>query len=218
MTQYDILATNVGGARRIKELKELAEKIKPDVIIATEAYYSDDFLRSIPEYRVKHYGKREGADAPSVAMLVRRKIPLKFLRLIKMDRVWWGPFTNRKRAPRRFVKGTIRKGLVWIPILACHFPPGGPGGGRDGRNRKAWAEAAAFAVSWLRTRKRGVVVGDLNSLAGEARAFIAEPADAKLIAGGKVTHSVTVGMRGTADVKNAPEGMHGWVHFTLRTK
>lgn len=212
-----VLVANIGGQGRVPELAEQIRRRKPKAVVVTEAYRARKFLRSIPGYRLRQANRRHGAEAPGVAVLVRRRIPIKWERLVKMRRRWWGPFTGRGRAPRVYRKMTLRTGRTPWPLLALHLPPGGPRGGVriGGRNAGSWMESATYVTRWLKKRKRAVALGDLNGDAGEIREHITRPAGARMGSVGKVTHAVATGARVRSQRINPPPGCHGWGVFTF---
>lgn len=195
--------------------------------IATEAYH---LTKSPAGYRLVRatdgltakQASKLGAEAHDVAALVRDDVRVRRVRVKKMTKPWWGPFTKKRRQARRYlilvleveqVDGTWER---W-PVLAVHFEPGGPSGGilTRGRNKGAWRASARWSRRWLRRRRRAVLAGDINGNAAAARKHIA-PKGAHVAMASNVDGVITTGASITIRRQPTPKGMHGWFTATIK--
>lgn len=207
-----VFAGNIAGATRIPRLLDALDGA--DAGVLTEAYH---FGQVVPGYRLVRFSMKHGAEARDVSVLVRDGVQVKARRLKKMGVNWWGPFTRRKRAPRRYpVLVLIKDGKRW-PLLAAHFPPGGPSGGikTRGRNKGAWHESAIRCRRWLALRDRAVIVGDLNAKHSDVSKHVA-PSNAEVHMISGVDGALAKGATIAARKLNAPAGMHGWGIYTFK--
>lgn len=205
---------NIAGARDCDHLLTLLAVAQPDVAVLTEAYH---WAQDVPGYELVHYSAKHGPEARDVAVLVRHGVTIARRRLKKLAREWWGPFTLRKRQPRRYVRlGLDKDGVRW-PLEAVHYPPGGPSGGTQtrGRNRAAWHESARSTRRWLRLRVRAVAVGDFNANGAALRKHVA-PKGARVVMASNVDGVAAKGCHVTVKRLTAPARMHGWFIATLR--
>lgn len=212
-----VLVVNLGGRAREPQLREEIKAHRPKVVVCSEAQRATAFLREFKGYRLRQGSRSDGAEAPGVAVLVRRRMKIRWERLEKMRKRWWGPFTGRIRWPRVYRKLTVWTGGVRWPLYAAHLPPGGPSGGvkTRGRNKPAWDESARRVSRWLKIRRRAAVFGDLNATLFEVTKHIGRPANARVDSIGKVTHAVTKGARVRTQSIKPPKGLHGWGLFVL---
>lgn len=209
-----LFAANIAGAVQHDRIAEVIAKHEPDVVVFTEAYH---FGQEIPGYDVIRYSRKHGPEARDIVVLVRHGVKIKRRALKKMTRAWWGPFTLRKRAPRRYIVLKVVKDGVGWPVMAVHFPPGGPSGGikTRGRNKGAWDESALSTRRWLAIRARAVVAGDLNANRAAVQKHVA-PGNARVVMASSVDGTVVKGASITARHLPAPKGMHGWFLATYK--
>lgn len=182
----------------------------PDVAVFSEAYYLRPLLASIKGYRL-HQGRF--GEARGVAVLVRKDLDLTRSWALRMKVPWIGPKLLHPHAPRTFqaVRYWDADRTPWR-ILGAHFPPGGPSGGivTKGVNRAAWRESMRRARRFFANAgdDAAVVLGDINATAAEL-APIAKRADADVVAGGKVDHALTRGVRHIKTERLGTFGGHG---------
>jgi hypothetical protein len=210
-----VQGANIAGVKECDCLLDEIASHKPDAVVLTEAYY---WRQDVPGYTTISWSKKNhGAEARDVVVLVRDGVRIKRKRLKKMIRGWWGPFTGRKREPRRYpVVVLVKDGVTW-PLLAAHFPPGGASGGikTRGRNKGAWHESARKAKRWLRRRIQAVLLGDLNENTAGVKKHVA-PKRGHVAMASNVDGAVAVGASISIRRLNAPPKMHGWFVATLR--
>jgi endonuclease/exonuclease/phosphatase family metal-dependent hydrolase len=207
---------NIAGRKKVRRLRSLLREWQPDVVVLTEAYWARPFLLALAAafgYRLRQYGRHHGAEAPDIAVLVRRSSNIVSRVLVKMREVWWGPFRfpASKRRPRRYSQFELdSSGRRW-DVEAIHFPPGGPEGGvlTRGKNKTAWHESAAQVRGFLTHSELAVALGDFNANRGALREHVA-PEGAHVAMASSVDGVVTKGARITMHRLDAPAGMHGW--------
>lgn len=203
---------NIANARTLdaEDLKRLLRD-DPLVIGFTEAYRLN---QSIAKYDRIRVAGDWGPEENDVAVYVCSDLDVLKVKMKAMHAHWWGPFTGRRRSPRRyyFVKVRDCEGRKH-KYLVVHFPPGGP----DGKNSKAWKESARACKRWLKRRRRAVVFGDINANAAEIREYIA-PRKALVSMGNRVCGAVYKRYSGTTYSRNAPKGMHGWFATRLERR
>jgi hypothetical protein len=211
---------NMGSKDRVGRLLTVLEQHKPDVAVLSEAYHLRDDLAEIPGYTRVQYSAKHGPEAPDVAVLVRHGVRIKRRALRKMLEAWWGPFTGKRRAPRRgvVVVLVLQDGTKW-PMLAGHGPSGGPSGGvkTRGRNRPAWLEFAKVCRRFLRLRRRAVVVADFNADKADVRKHAA-PKRADVCMSSNVDGVAVVGGTARLHQLEDPADMHGWALVTLNPR
>jgi hypothetical protein len=220
-----VFAGNIAGATSVPRLPDALGHAHAGVL--TEAYH---FAHSPAGYRLVRgtdglsakQARKLGSEAHDVAVLVRDGVRVRRVRVKKMTKPWWGPFTKKRREARRYLvvvleveqpDGTWRR---W-PMLAVHFEPGGPSGGikTRGRNKGAWHDSARRSKRWLRLRKRAVLVGDENAKRADIVKHVA-PKGAHVVTISGVDGAVAVGASITARRLDAPAGMHGWGTYTFK--
>lgn len=212
-----LFGANIANASRSPELAAYLATYHPDVVVLSEAYR---WRHEISGYQTLKWSKRRhGPEARDLMVLVRDGVKVKRKRLRKMDRRWFGPFTLRRREPRRYPVVVVKVDGVRWPILAAHLPPGGASGGvrTRGRNKGAWHESARKIKRWLRKRPRAVVAGDLNDNRASVKKHIA-PKRGRVVMASNVDGVVAVGARITLKRLPVPTGMHGWFLATLKEK
>lgn len=199
---------NIAGVEESDALLDAIAANKPDVVVLTEAYH---YNQHVPGYQRVQYSKKHGAEARDVLVLVRDGLKIKRRALIKLTRAWYGPFTLRKRSPRRYIVVTVVKDGVKYPIMAVHFPPGGPAGGvkTRGRNKGAWHESARRVKRWLRRRLLAVAIGDFNADKADVKQYVA-PKGAVVEMASNVDGVAAKANEVTITRLNAPKKMHGW--------
>lgn len=212
---------NIAGVANSERLDESVTSHRPHVGILTEGYH---WTGEIDGYRIvratdglsARRAKALGAEAHDVILAVRDDVELVKVRVKKMTRPWWGPFTRRRREARRYLVLVIRVDGVRWPVLAVHFEPGGPSGGRKvgGRNKGAWRDSASVTKAWLRKRRRAVAIGDFNANGADLRRLVA-PKGAHVVMASSVDGVIVKGARTTLRKLHAPKGMHGWFTATL---
>lgn len=208
---------NIAGRRKVRRLRKLLRHWRPDFVVLTEAYWARPFLLALAAafgYRLRQYSRRHGAEAPGIAVLIRKAtIEVVDRHLVKMKRRWWGPFNfpRSKRRPRRFQRFALRaEGLLWA-ALAVHGPPGGPKGGvlTRGKNAPAWAEFADELHDFADGTVLGFAIGDFNGDRDDLLAH-ATPDGARVAMASNVDGVIAKGARITMHRLDAPAGMHGW--------
>lgn len=218
---------NLGQADRAPHLKKIARRHRPKVIHLTEAYRIGPWAKKhLRRYELVQYDATHGAEGPDTAVLVRRPGRtaraarwVTSSRLLKMSKVWWGPFRfpRSRRSPRRYLRATVKRHGVRWPSLTVHLPSGGPTGGSmtKGRNAEAWHESADRIHTWLDVRPLAYAVGDTNAHGIHVRTYIA-PKHARVRMATRVDGLIVVGAR-IARFKpmKSPAGMHGAFLFTL---
>lgn len=203
-----IEGANIAGVEESDALLDAIALHKPDVVILTEAYH---YSQHVPGYQRVQYSKKHGAEARDVLVLVKDGLKIKRRALIKMTQAWYGPFTLRKRAPRRYIVVVVVKDGVKYPIMAVHFPPGGPQGGvkTRGRNKSAWRASAKRVRRWLRLRALAVAAGDFNADKQDVKKYVA-PAGAIVDMASNVDGAVAKAGELNVTVLPHPRKMHGW--------
>lgn len=207
-----VLTANIAGRRAVPQLRAAIARRRPAVVVVTEAYRARAWLLTIPGYRLYQYTRRQGREAPGIAVLVdRRRVRVARRRPMRMRQPWTGP-GGRRKAPRTFPVFVLDLGGELLPFLPVHFPSGGP----HGPNAAAWWESWRRVSRWLARHPRAVAAGDWNALQGELADILL--AGLQLLPGTKVDHAITVGVdhRRTERIRPIPAGMHGWLVYTLR--
>ncbi|RZS44403.1 hypothetical protein EV193_101279 [Herbihabitans rhizosphaerae] len=210
------------GSTRTPPVGPILETQKPHIMVISEAYHAREHLTAVAErqgYILRQYGREQGAEAPGIALLIRKDVTLNDRVLLKMSEPWWWPNPSKEREPRRYpaVDLTV-SGERWL-VVGVHFPPGGPDGGGmvDGKNRAAWLESKQAVQAYAANHPNPPVVaaGDFNALASECRHHFPGFAVSE---GGKVDHAMTKEGRGarfeSVSRHDAPVG-HGWFTFRL---
>lgn len=160
-----VSTANIGSVKD-PNLGPMLKNRKPQVMVVTEAYYAHAKLSSLAKkygYRVKQYSRKQGAEGPDVALLIRNGVTIESVSLMKMSKTW--KYTNKNhvthvRRPRRYPVAVIKySGKTWT-VIGVHFPTGGPGG----RNKAAWNESKKRIQSYAANHKSTpvVVAGDYN--------------------------------------------------------
>jgi hypothetical protein len=209
---------NVAGAMR-PPVGVILQAQQPDIMVISEAYHAREHLAAVAErdgYQLRQFGPAEGEEAPGIALLIRNTVSIEDRTLLKMTEPWW--WNGNRREPRRYPAVVLRvDGRVWR-VVGIHFPPGGPSGGADGRNRAAWLESKEAVQAYASNHPAPPVVaaGDVNATGEECQNHF----PGFLVAeGGKVDHALIKRDRGArADQvirHDPPEGMHGWFTFKL---
>jgi hypothetical protein len=218
---------NIAGRRKVRRLRALLRHWRPDFVVLTEAYWARPFLLVLAAtfgYQLRQYARRHGAEAPGIAVLIR-KATMEILEreLVKMRQPWWGPFNfpRSKRRPRRFSRFALRHrqtGQEW-DTEAIHGPPGGPRGGilTRGKNAPAWAEFADHERDFLAGIDLGFATGDFNADGADLRKHIATEGVQVAMASG-VDGVAAKGAHVTMHRLDAPAGMHGWFVADLTPK
>jgi|SoiMethySBSTD1v2_1073268.scaffolds.fasta_scaffold25838_5 hypothetical protein len=193
----------------------------PDVCVFTEAYHCREHLKKVAEnrgYVLKMFGKDLGEEGPDIAVLVRDTIKIVKWEPMKMSEPWW--WNGNKREPRVYPKflfedPDLAPNLNW-KYIAAHLPPGGPDGGKNGENKKAWRESQDRLVKYGNDHQDGpyLIAGDINALAEETKSQIAARLEGAAQVGsfGKVDHLVARRIKDGSMKMNrmdSPIG-HGW--------
>jgi exonuclease III len=208
-----VLTANIAGRRRVPQLRQAIERHRPDVVVVTEAYHARAWLLAIAlrlGYRLRQYSRARGAEAPGIAVLVKRQLRVVNRWPMRMGHRW--TWRGRVRRPRVYPALVLADGSWIWRLLAVHLPPGGPAG----ENAEAWAESWRRAASWLSRHDQAAAPGDWNALARELAGKLLP--GMQLVVGTKVDHMVTVGLehRRTERLSRLqPQGMHGWVLYTV---
>ncbi|WP_408895921.1 hypothetical protein ACJ5H2_13480 [Nocardioides sp. R1-1] len=218
-----VLYGNIAGRRRVPRLRNLVKNRRPELVVLTEAYHVRVFLRllcTLYGYRLKHPGRRHGAEAPDIAVMVRRDGVIVGRWFRKMLRVWWGPFRypKSKRRPRVYQILQVRfHGVLW-PLYLLHWPPGGPSGGvlTRGANAGAWAESMKDFTAWLAAVEAGAGIGDANANRKQLNRLLPRWVRVRMSSG--VDAVMSKGLHTSVEHLNSPRGMHGWAIFTLTKK
>jgi hypothetical protein len=199
---------NIAGVDKSPALLDAIAFHKPDVAVLTEAYHYD---QDVPGYQRVQYSKKHGAEARDVLILVRDGLKIKRRALVKLTKAWYGPFTLRKRAPRRYIVVVVIKDGVKYPVMGVHFPPGGPNGGvkTRGRNRSAWRQSARRVKRWLRIRSLAVALGDFNGNGKDVREFVAPKGAIVDMASNVDGAAAKAGELNVISIPH-PRKMHGW--------
>jgi hypothetical protein len=193
----------------------------PDVCVFTEAYHCRDHLKKVAGnqgYVLKQFGKDLGEEGPDIAVLVRKGIEIVKWEPMKMSEPWW--WNGNKRDPRvypKFLFGDpdLVPNLNW-KYIAVHLPPGGPDGGKNGENKKAWRESQDRLVKYGNEHQDGpyLIAGDINATAEETKSQIASRLEGATQVGsfGKVDHLIARRVQEDSMKTNrmdSPIG-HGW--------
>lgn len=213
MSGLRVLTANIGSVRhRVPELLQAVDQYQPHVVVVTEAYHARSWLRSVPGFKLYQYTRRRGAEAPDIAVLVRRDLRVARRRPMRMTLSWHGPH-GRLHGPRVYPAMVLWDGQRRWPFLPVHFPSGGPAG----NNPKAWAESWRRTSAWIERREGAAGAGDWNANVRELTDKLR--GGLQLVVGTKVDHAITHGLRHDTTTrlgKLQPEGMHGWVVYRLQ--
>lgn len=222
MSRLRAVTGNVGGARNVP-IGHVLEKLRPHVVVLTEAHRARRHLRGLAKqrgYTLRQYRRHVGVEAPGIAVLVRDGVQIKRRWPMPMTRTWRSPIGRRRmHAPRTYARMRLeRDGVTWR-LLAVHFPPGGPGGGVTlrGANKPAWWESMRRAMKWLRrTDEPSLVLGDINATKDELLGIVGD--GIRVVSRAHVDHAIVRNAEGHADRLTSPAGMHGFQIIVLTTE
>jgi hypothetical protein len=203
------IIVNLAGAHRSWLLSRHIRRLKPLLVVVSEAYNADEFFNNIPGY--DYFRPHRGEYDCSVGVLVRREgVNKHFHGTTQMSYMWRGPFNPKKvHKPRIYVKGRLQVAGKdrSLRYMGVHFEPSGP----KGRNSLAWYDSLEAVKRRLEyfPGDPGIVLGDFNATYKELRNRI--PKKWQVHQGGKVDHFITRGLKVHRTKRLAkPVGMHGW--------
>lgn len=148
----------------LRELRQMIDKHRPDIIGLGEADHLWFAVREIKGYRpfsIKASYRGEG----DTVVLVRDDVDLKHWHWLKMTKWWVGPKHGLKQGPKRYWSGRIKDpklGLVRVSI--GHWP-----------FNYAREETEQRIVSWFARTipgRKSVHVGDLNTHPDDMSKFV----------------------------------------------
>ena len=201
MAKY--LTANLASRRgRVRELVQALREERPDVAILTEAYHARWWLLLVRGYKLRQYSRLRGAEAPGIAVLVKRGRRIIRRWPMRMTEPWSGPHGRRHRP--RIYPVLVLEGLPAVLGLHAPWPYG----------TDAWDETWQRVTSWLADRDQAHAPGDWNAGQGQLTGRL--PRGLQLVVGTKVDHDVTKGLRHTSTRRLRelqPVGMHGWIVY-----
>lgn len=160
-----VVAWNVGPRSVLSIVASLGGIVaarKAEIVALFEA--SDRRLVALLKVRYPH--RKVLCHRTDVVALISRRAPKPRVEIVGHDVAWIGPHAGLSHSGRRWLL------LIWDDhaVLLVHRVPGGPLGGRNGTNRRAWLADLAVIRA---TVNRGdlpdklAIVGDHNGLRTE---------------------------------------------------
>lgn len=220
-TKLRMFTANVGHQARIPKVRTDMRRIKPDVVVLTEAYRACDSIRSIARAQGYHVVQRHCSRGADTAVLVRRNLTIVKHWYLRMKRAWTGPHHGHQ-PPKSYPVLWVRtaQGQMWV-VAGVHFPwvpwVKGKCAFKSGQNLRAWRESWRQVSSFIgRQKTRTVVDGDWNAMRCQLRRP-ARKVGARLVSGTKVDHAIVRHVPATRrHIYRPPNRIaHGWIGFTF---
>lgn len=220
-TKLRMFSANVGHQARIPAVRADMRKIKPDVVVLTEAYRACDSIRSIARAQGYNVVQRHCSRGADTAVLVRKNLTIVKHWFLRMKRAWAGPH-HGAQPPKSYPVLWVRnaQGQMWV-VVGVHFPwvpwVKGTCAFKGGQNLRAWRESWRKVSAFIhRQQTRTVVDGDWNAMRCQLRQR-AKDAGARLVPGTKVDHAIVRKVPTSRRHLYQPPNKidHGWIGFTF---